>query len=287
MAQPTLAYFQQFRGCDGRVTNTFAPPVHGHLHKPGCLGLIQGVMMGAAGEVNKRRQIHRQGPEHPMGQRFQPLNAEHGVGTQQSQPQQAPLVQGLHPLHRQNDRHQQAVEPQQKPETQPGKSPLLVPGAPVQGPHQRRRELRHSGKGQQANTGQAIEAINQGMKGKGQAQQDQNTGATQKPELTAQPGQLVPLMKPRLQPQRQQHFVGQHDGQRHRGHDHHTGCRRDAADKRHHQHGRIVLGHGQRQHVGVRLTYQVRLGDHAGHHDGQHKDRKHQQIQRKKPAGGA
>ena len=286
MPQPSFAHFQQFRSGNGRMADAFTPPVHGHIHKPGRLGLIKGIVGSTTGEINERGQVHRQGPEHSMGERLQPLNAEHGMGPQQPQPQQPPLIERLHPLHRQNHRHQQAVEPQQKPDTQPGKGPLLVPGAPVQGPHQRRRKLRHGGKGQQANTGQAIEPVNQGMKGKGQAQQDQNTGPTQKPQLTAQPGQLVPLMKPGLQPQRQQHFIGQHDGQRHRGHDHHTGCRRDTANKRHHQHGRIILGHGQRQHVGVGLTYQVRLGDDAGHHDGQYKDGKHQQIQRKEPARG-
>ena len=80
MPQPALADFQQFDGGNGGVPHTFAPPVRGHINKPGRLGFIQGIMVGSAGIVDKRGQIHGHRPEHTVGQRLQPFDAEHGMG---------------------------------------------------------------------------------------------------------------------------------------------------------------------------------------------------------------
>ena len=181
-------------------------------------------------------------------------------------------------------RQQQGVTPDREATEQTGDHAAATGPAPVQGGNQRGRELRHCGEGQQSGSRQVFRVGRQPVVDVGhQRQRHDGHPAHGQHQLR----QVIALFQPQpadTQQRGHHQVIADHGGQRHRGHDHHAGCRGESTDEGQQGDAAVPVRQRQREHPGIGGAI-----THDGHvrarcHDGQHRHADDGQVDRHHPA---
>ena len=181
-------------------------------------------------------------------------------------------------------RQQERIGPDQDAEGHARHSPACGSPAPDQTAEESWRELGNGRKGQQPDRGKlgiAGQAIIDVGKKQDDADRDAAHGEQQAADIVASGDQGLAA----LQHERHEDVIRDHDGQRHRFHDHHRGRRRKAADEGRDREQLGARGERQGQHEHVAVDLSGREGEHAGQCDRHHEQVDHDEIEREQPGG--
>ena len=233
---------------------------------------------------HERGDVAEQRPEHAMRQRVPTAQAEQRFRPQPALSQRA--VQ--HPRGRwafglQQGGQQQAPHPQRRTGEQAGIRTGATRAAPVQATDQGRRELRDRGEREQPMLRQHLLAQRMAVIGECQQCEHDDRDAADQQHPLFDIGTV--MEEPATQQQRHDQVIADHRRQRHAGHDHHAGRRREPADVGRQGQPFVSVREWKCQHVAVR-RHRIGTGQRlAGQRDRQHQHADQREVADKHPAG--
>ena len=159
------------RQCTAHIVRAGSLVSGHHLDKRTRLPPLKHTRAAHERQAYEQQRVHPEAPDHPMGQRITEFEVEQRPGSQKLQPGRARHQEAFRePAARGKRRQQQGISPDHATRAQPSQRPDPRRPGPENAAKNSRRELRHSGKGNQPDRGQGLTVPGDSVIGKGQQQ---------------------------------------------------------------------------------------------------------------------